>query len=361
MKAVLLLALMTLFAPPARGEAVESALLERVGFDRLEALSDEFDLPDARALFARVMSGGLGDMGDWPGRLLHSVARRVRKGLVQVFALLSAPVIVALLIRMALGRRDDPLTLLCRLASASGLMNLCAAALIEARGAVAAAGRMAGVVSPVLATALTLTGSTSTAALMTPLTALCAGAIETVLMNVALPACALSAAVAVTGGLSERFRLDRLFELLKRVSTWLVGLSLAGFAALMAAQGRVAAAQDHGATRAAGQALLGLIPIVGGALSGSADALIDSAFAVRSAVGVTGALLAVAACAGPALRLLALSLSVRLAAALIEPVADPCVTRIAARFGDVLNTLLAICAGSYALVALLAGASLSWS
>ena len=51
-------------------------------------------------------------------------------------------------------------------------------------------------------------------------------------------------------------------------------------------------------------------------------------------------------------------LSLKLASALLEPVADPAITRIAGCYGEIDRVLMALYAGSVLLTALLAGAGL---
>ena len=94
------------------------------------------------------------------------------------------------------------------------------------------------------------------------------------------------------------------------------------------------------------------------ALSDSSGVLAQTALSARNAVGVTGMLVALGVCAGPAARLGAHMLSLKLASALIEPVADPGVSRIAAAYGEVARLLLALCAAGGLLSALLLGTGL---
>ncbi|MBR1821323.1 MAG: hypothetical protein IJ769_06840, partial [Clostridia bacterium] len=62
--------------------------------------------------------------------------------------------------------------------------------------------------------------------------------------------------------------------------------------------------------------------------------------------------------AAPVARLAVSTLSLRLASAILEPVADAGVTRIVGGFGDVSRMLLAICAGATLLAVLMLGACL---
>ena len=369
MRLIVLAALLAVLMPGVRAEAgISDALLDSIGFDGLESLAGELDGPDLRRLAREVFSGKL----DWrelaPEGLLKRLGSAVREGLLETLASLALPVLASLLLRLLLSGREGPLTLLCRLACACALIRGYGRAVGVVKSALELEGRVADALAPVLAAALALTGSSAASATVAPLSALCADLIEQALLGVGLPLCGLAAAVAVAGNLSDGFRLERLFRLIRRGAAWTLGLMLGGFGALLVLEGRVAAAQDTLPARTLqgtlpARTLQGLarslVPIIGGELSGATGALAGSVMAARSAVGISGIALAVAACAEPLFRLAVWTLSVKLAAAVIEPAAETGVARIASDFGDVAELLLAICAAGAVLVALLAGGCLS--
>jgi stage III sporulation protein AE len=205
---------------------------------------------------------------------------------------------------------------------------------------------------------LTLTGRAAAGATLTPLSAICADAVGNALVNWGLALCGVAAIVAAGGNLSGRFRLDGLFRLICRAITWGVGMLIAAFVGMMVLQGRLAATRDGTSSQVLRQALRGMIPLIGGSVSDSSGALAETAVAVRGAVGATGLLIVLGTAADPALKLGAHMLSLKLASALLEPVADPGITRIAACYGEIARVLLALYAGSVLMTALLAGAGL---
>ncbi len=354
----LLWALLLLALPAARAEAASGEWLARAGMGRLESAAEALGAKSPADIARRVFAGEPaldieGAVGALRG-LLGSVKTRL------LFALRSVavPVLAVLLLRLLLGRRDGPLALLCRLSCALSLATVCADALQSARETMAALSKAADALSPVLATALTLTGEGGVAAALTPASALCVDIIENVLKDAGVPLCAVAATVNIAGGLSERLRLDRLFALLKRWTTLCAGLLCAGFGALVSAEGRLAALQDGASTRAVRAALRSAIPFIGRSLSDSAGALVQSASLAKGAVGAAGVALAASVCAGALARLLAQAVSLKLAAAAIEPVADDGIARITAGFGDVAGMLMALCAAALMLDVMLCGTCL---
>ena len=359
LKAVALLALAALLLhPTATAEEASRGLPDGLGFDALERLSDALGGPDARRIAEMALSGELHPDADLPKKLLRKLASAVQHGLLRTLRALSTPVLATLLLRLITDRRSGALTLLCRLAVASSLVGQFTEAARLAEETMSAAVRVADVASPVLCAALTLSDAGASAAVLSPISALCVGAIEGVLKGMGLPLCALAAIVAAGSGLSEAYRLDRLFDILRRTAIWGVGGLLGAFTAWMTIEGRLCAAQDTATAQAVHRAIGGMVPIIGRSVSNSMGALLTSAVSVRNAVGVTGMAVALGVCAKPLTRLTAHMLSLRLASAVIEPVADPGIARVVADFADISRMLLALCLGSAILVALLAGACL---
>ena len=356
MKLLILMAALLMLHPAALADATPDALLEQAGFSRLAALSGELGGPDAKSIARSALSGELIIADSLPSDILKQLGGEVKRALTSALSALAAPVIVTLALRMIMGEDAGALTLLCRLGCVYSLGRQCAWAIGIAESGMGDAARIADIAAPVVAAALSLTGRAASAAALTPLAAICVDAIQNALIAWGLPLCGVAAVVAAGGSLSDHFRMDRLFKLVCGTVTWGAGLLIAAFVGMMTLEGRLAASRDGVSTQALRQALRGLIPYIGGSVSDSSGALLESALSVRNAVGVTGLMIALYAAVKPALSLSAHMLSLKLASALIEPVADPGVVRVTACYGEISRALLALYAGSTMLSALLIGA-----
>lgn len=347
-------ALLLALSPSALAEAGMEAL---DGYGALKDASGDLGL-DLADLARRALSGEWIPDGEALTGLARRLAAALRDGFADALICVMPSVLAMLLVSAVLGGRSGALPLLCRLCCACGMTERFAGMLSVAREAMAAAGKLAGALSPVLASALALSGEAAASAALSPVSALCAWMIEDALMHVGLPLAALAVIVAVAGNLSRSFRLDRLFSLLKRAGTLGVGLLTATFVGAMALEGRLAATQDTLSARALRQAVKGAVPIIGGRLSDAAGALAEGVAALRGAAGLTGMALAAAACGMPVFRLCVFMLSVKLAAAALEPFGDPGITGMLSGFGDGAQLLVALCAGAMLLVALLCGGAM---
>lgn len=341
---------------------MDAALLEKAGFGALETAAEATSGIDIRALTGQLMSGELRLDASAVVQWLDGFGASVRKGLLDALSALTAPVLASIVFKALMGDRagEGAIGLLCRLGCVSLLMgrylessDVCAAALDDTL-------RLTNAAAPVLASALTLTGASARAAILTPSAALCAGLIEDLLRNRALPFCSIAAILAASANLSERFRLGRLFELARDIVHRGVRLMLSGFVGLMALQGLLATGTGALTMQAIRRAVQAALPIVGGEVSDSAGALVASALAVRGFAGAAGMLALLGASMAPILRLAADALALRIASAALEPLADRSLLQILGHFAALARMLLAICIGGTLLSVLMLGACLAF-
>ncbi len=341
-------------------DAMRAQALANAGFDDFAALAEALGGLDAAAIMKRAMTGELKFNLDDARQMARRFCARVKGAFLETLAALAAPVLAGLALRALLGGYEvgGSVALMCRLACASLLMARYARDGGIAREALSAAARLTEAISPVLAAIMAMTGAAGTTRVLSPSAVLCAEVIRRVLGEIALPLCGVAAVVAASANLSDHFQLNRLFAMLGRAVTALVRLSMAGFAGLMALEGLLAAGQDGVAVRVVGRALQGALPVIGAQLVDSAGVLADSAALLRGSVGIAGMAAVLAACASPAIRLAVSMLSLQIAAAVLEPVADTGVVRLIGHFSQLSRLLLAICAGCALLCVLLVGACL---
>ena len=132
---------------------------------------------------------------------------------------------------------------------------------------------------------LSAAGGGATAAMLSPLRGVAGGAIGTAAGSGGLALCACAAGVARAGELSERIRLTKLFKLLRTLCNWLMGACMTAFLAVVSVQGLLGAGYDSVAVRTAQYAVDNLMPVVGGDVADTMDALIGSAQLVKNALG----------------------------------------------------------------------------
>lgn len=175
---------------------------------------------------------------------------------------------------------------------------------------------------PVLLTLMTALGGSAGSALMQPAVVAASGAITGLIHNVTLPLALASAMLTMLCHLGEGVKVSRLAGLIRQLASWSLGISFTAFIGVLATRGLTASAVDGITIRTAKFALDNFVPVVGGLFADTVDTLVGSALLVQSALGVTGLMALIAYALTPLCQTLAAALLYRLAAALLQPVAD---------------------------------------
>ena len=220
-------------------------------------------------------------------------------------------------------------------------MTLDLSQLIDAGGG--AVRRMAALtqnVSPALLTLLAAVGGGATAAAFQPALAGATGFAVTLIAGFIMPCLLSSAALLAVDALGEKPKLERLVMLLRSACHWMLGAAFTALLAVTAMQGAMAASYDGISLRTAKFAVDRLVPVVGGMFADSMDVLVGCTVLVKNGFGVVGVIALLSYALMPVLRIAAAVGCYRLAAAVLEPVADPSLLRCLSNFAAILTTLL---------------------
>ena len=355
--AALLLAL--LFAPAACAEA-EQAILDALELDELARVGEEAGL-DVRATVAELLRGEQA-LPDALGMLLDGALSSLLDGFRTVAPALAVPMAASLATRVALpdgASAQRTVHFVCRISAAGALAAAYAHLAEAAQSLMSAAARCSDALAPAMIAAVALSGAETTAAALTPMTAVCADLIQQLFARWGIALAGAAAGVAIAGNLSPSIRLKRLHGLLRQVLQWGAGTVLAAFFAALNIQGRLGAGRDSVAARTARYAIESLVPVIGGNVSDSLDSLLSTAFAVKGALGATGLALLIVISAAPVLRVALTSLALKLMSAISEPLGDDGMTAMTAQFADAAEMLLVACVAALLLCAMLTGSCMS--
>lgn len=202
---------------------------------------------------------------------------------------------------------------------------------------------------PLLLTILGATGSLVSASIFQPVTVLLISLISTLMSNLVLPLICISALLTLVGHLSEDFPLERFAGLSKECALWLMGIFASIFAGAVLIQGAVTAVSDGVSLKTAKFAVGSFVPVVGGLFSDALEMMIGCSLIIRNAIGGIGIVLILLYCLFPALKIISLVLTYRLAAALVQPIGNGNLVNC---LGGIANSLVLIFA-ALALVTLM--------
>jgi stage III sporulation protein AE len=177
------------------------------------------------------------------------------------------------------------------------------------------------VLFPVLLTLLLAMGNFTTAALFKPLVMGSLTFLATILKTVVLPLFFLGSVLRLFNHITEQFKLSKLAGLLEFAGKISLGFVLTLFIGIMAVQGVTGGVADGVVLRTAKYSA-DMIPVVGKFFKDAVELVVTSGLLLRNALGLIAILAIVIICLGPLIKILAMILTFRISAALVEPLGE---------------------------------------
>ena len=176
------------------------------------------------------------------------------------------------------------------------------------------------IVYPILLTLMAASGGTVSVGVYRPAVAFMSGAISELFTTVVMPAAVIVIVLAFVGNLTSDVKTEKLGELFKSVSKWLIGLTLGIFSIFLTVQGITSAQYDGLSLRAMKYVISGSVPFVGNFLSGGMDVVIAGSALIKNAIGSFALFMLAGTVLKPLLHFAAFQLFLRVCAAVTEPV-----------------------------------------
>jgi len=137
-----------------------------------------------------------------------------------------------------------------------------------------------------------------------------------------LPLLYLSALLKIVSSLSENYKVTYLADLFKNISMGVLGIFLTIFLGVVSVQGTVSAIQDGVAMKTAKFVTGNFIPVVGRTFTDAADTILSASLILKNAIGIFGVIIVLLIVSFPAIKIAAISIIYKLAAAVLQPVGD---------------------------------------
>ncbi len=186
--------------------------------------------------------------------------------------------------------------------------------------AVTAMKKQMDVVYPLLLTLMAASGGTVSAQVYRPAVAFMSSGIGELFASVVMPVAVVVIVLAFIGNLSPDVRTEKLGDLFKSVSKWLIGFTLGLFSLFLTVQGITSAQYDGMSLRAAKYVISGSVPIVGGFLSGGVEVVLAGSALIKNALGSFAVFLLFGTLLRPVVLYAAFQIFLRLSAAATAPV-----------------------------------------
>lgn len=197
---------------------------------------------------------------------------------------------------------------------------------------------------PVLLTLLVSLGATSAVGLYNPLLLGAVASALHILRIFVLPLLYICGALTVGGQISPQIKLSGLAKLCRDLAMGVFSIMLTLFGALLGLLGLGSSVIDGLGIKAAKSAAGLFIPVVGRTLADTLDTVISTALLLKNLIGVLGLVVLLLICIVPAVKILLLSLLLRLTAALVEPLGDSTLAKAMNSMGGVVLLFFAVTA-----------------
>lgn len=128
--------------------------------------------------------------------------------------------------------------------------------------------------------------------------------------------------IGIANNLSNAVQLNHFANTLKSFSKWLLAASLTIFSGISAIYGFCTPSLDNVGIKTAKFAVGSIIPLVGNFLSESIETVLTGTRLMKNAVGTAGIIALLVICAIPCIKIAVIMISMKITAALIEPISD---------------------------------------
>ncbi|NLC10719.1 MAG: stage III sporulation protein AE [Firmicutes bacterium] len=202
---------------------------------------------------------------------------------------------------------------------------------------------------PVMLTMLASLGSVATVSIFHPIIVFTVNFFASLVRNIIFPVIFFATILSLANHFSTRFNVGKIAIFLKEAAIWSLGLLLTVFVSLTAMQGTMGTVMDAVTLKTAKFLTGSFLPVVGKVLADSLETVAGASLVLKNSVGLAGLFTLVMIVIFPLIKLLALLITYRVAAALAEPLGN-------SSLSNALNTMgscLAMVFGAVAALALI--------
>lgn len=212
-------------------------------------------------------------------------------------------------------------------------------------------------VFPLILTLMTASGANAGVSVFKPTIGFLLSGVNLVFSKILLPISILIFVFSGINSFSTTIKTDKAVDLFKSVYKWIVGLSSVAFCFVISTQGVASSIYDNLSLKALKYAVGSSLPLINSLLSGGFDAVVASCVLVKNALGTLTLILMLYTVTIPVLKLVVLSLTFRLLAALSQSITSDGTVKFlsgAADCASYLATSLAVVAVTYLITVLIA-------
>lgn len=200
--------------------------------------------------------------------------------------------------------------------------------------------------SPVLTTLLFTSGAPVSAGAFHPVLASAVYVVSLICRKCIIPLSAYSTVLSVANNISDQVQITGACRLISSASKWILALSFTVFTGICGIYGFTAPSLDVLGAKTVKFAVGSLVPVVGGFLSDTMETVISGSKMMKNAVGSAGMIAVCVICAVPVIKIGVMAFTVKISAALVEPVTDSRIYRLLSDISGAITILFGMVATS---------------
>lgn len=175
---------------------------------------------------------------------------------------------------------------------------------------------------PILITTLVSVGAIISASFFQPALIISVEFTAQIIRDFVFPAILFMTVIKIISHLSDKFSLNKLGDFIKSICTITISILLSIFIGVITIQGITSSMADGVISRTTKYAVGTFLPVVGGILSDSVDAIMGATYLIKGAISTFGLIAIILIAILPIIKILTLMVIYKLSAALIEPITD---------------------------------------
>ena len=186
--------------------------------------------------------------------------------------------------------------------------------------------------SPILAGLIMTSGASMSAASFHPVLSAAVYAVTIICDKCIIPLASYAAVLSIANNISDQVQISGTCRLISSIAKWILALSFTLFTGICGIYGFSAPALDVVSAKTVKFAVGSLVPIVGSFLSDTLETVVSGGKMMKNTVGSAGLVVLCSICAVPIIKIGVMSLVVRIASAVTEPISD---RRISSLLSDI--------------------------
>ncbi len=196
--------------------------------------------------------------------------------------------------------------------------------------------------SPLLMMLLASCGSVTSAAAFHPMMSAAVYVTTIICTKCILPLSCVGAMLSVVSNINPAVQITNFCRIANSISKWLMALTFTLFTGISAIYGFSAPALDAVSAKAVKFAVGSLVPVVGNFLSDTVETVVSGTRLMKNAVGTAGIITVCSICIIPVIKIGALSVIIKLAAAFVEPLTDKRISQMLWQLSSSVTTIFAM-------------------